>query len=286
MQMQFSMRKHTHWSAALLAMLIAFAPPASAQNRGKDKDGDKDHDKHGKIDDRRRKNDDKGDRGKSKSAKLDRSNKKDDRAHNRDFARSNRAEERVAAGALARGMKRGLRNGDVVITTSGNRVHLVNRSGILLVDLDDAHARNLGAWRVKPLDGQAKANAPSFCRSGAGHPVWGRQWCLDKGYGLANTRESRWGVMRDVNDIDMRHVDGSSLPRAVLIDVLGSVVFNRLGLHAVTLGYTDPLVGTWMGDGSGARVLRITSGETPIAEIIDADRDNRADNLIVALRPW
>jgi hypothetical protein len=72
----------------------------------------------------------------------------------------------------------------------------------------------------------------------------------------------------------------------VLIDVLGNVVFNRLGLHAVTLGYTNPLVGTWMGDGSGARVLRITSGATPIAEIIDTDRDNRADNLIVALRPF
>lgn len=25
---------------------------------------------------------------------------------------------------------------------------------------------------------------PSFCRSGAGHPVFGIQWCLQKGYGI------------------------------------------------------------------------------------------------------
>jgi hypothetical protein len=25
---------------------------------------------------------------------------------------------------------------------------------------------------------------PSFCRSGAGHPVFGLQWCLSKGYGI------------------------------------------------------------------------------------------------------
>jgi hypothetical protein len=25
---------------------------------------------------------------------------------------------------------------------------------------------------------------PSFCRSGAGHPVFGPQWCLQKGYGI------------------------------------------------------------------------------------------------------
>jgi len=25
---------------------------------------------------------------------------------------------------------------------------------------------------------------PSFCRTGAGHPVFGLQWCLNKGYGI------------------------------------------------------------------------------------------------------
>jgi hypothetical protein len=27
-------------------------------------------------------------------------------------------------------------------------------------------------------------SGPSFCRSGAGHPVFGIQWCLQKGYGI------------------------------------------------------------------------------------------------------
>ena len=304
----FSMRKHVQWSALLLAMLIAFAPPAAAQNKNNDK-GKQGEDKGGKgkggkaakDDDRGHKNDDKGDHRSDKSAKHDNTRNNDVSAkrghfsramrvnemnsHVRRFAMSERAQERVAAGALARGMARGLRDGDVVITPAGNRVHLVNRSGVLLVDLDDAHARNLGAWRVDPIDGE-KEGAPSFCRSGAGHPVWGRQWCVDKGFGLGNAQDTRWGAVRDVNDIDIRRVDSGTLARSVLIDILGNVVFNRLGLHAVTLGYTEPLVGTWMGDDSGPRVLRISSGGAPVAEIVDVNRDNRADNLVVALRAW
>jgi hypothetical protein len=30
-------------------------------------------------------------------------------------------------------------------------------------------------------------NAPAFCRSGAGHPVHGRRWCEDKGWGVYNS---------------------------------------------------------------------------------------------------
>lgn len=29
-----------------------------------------------------------------------------------------------------------------------------------------------------------RGRGPSFCRSGAGHPVHGRRWCLRKGFGL------------------------------------------------------------------------------------------------------
>jgi hypothetical protein len=29
-----------------------------------------------------------------------------------------------------------------------------------------------------------RGGGPAFCRSGAGHPVWGRDWCLEKGFGL------------------------------------------------------------------------------------------------------
>jgi hypothetical protein len=29
-----------------------------------------------------------------------------------------------------------------------------------------------------------RGRGPAFCRSGAGHPVHGRRWCLQKGFGL------------------------------------------------------------------------------------------------------
>ncbi len=36
---------------------------------------------------------------------------------------------------------------------------------------------------------------PSFCRSGAGHPVFGLQWCLNKGYGIG--RPGAWFLRDD-----------------------------------------------------------------------------------------
>lgn len=33
---------------------------------------------------------------------------------------------------------------------------------------------------------RVRGNGPAFCRSGAGHPVHGRRWCLEKGFGLGN----------------------------------------------------------------------------------------------------
>jgi hypothetical protein len=205
----------------------------------------------------------------------------------RRFAISKRAPERIMAGAVSRGVARGLRDDDVVIRQHGDKIALFNRSGVMLLDLDEARARNLGNWRVSPYDDDVKSGAPSFCRSGEGHPVFGREWCLDKGFGLGDYRDLRWGRTTDVGDIIFRRqVDSGTLARSVLLGVLGDVVFNRLGLHALTLGYNDPLTGSWYGDPSGPRMLRVTSGAIPIAEIYDADRDDRADVLVVALRPW
>ena len=35
---------------------------------------------------------------------------------------------------------------------------------------------------------QRQGRGPAFCRSGAGHPVWGLEWCLEKGWGLGSNR--------------------------------------------------------------------------------------------------
>lgn len=39
------------------------------------------------------------------------------------------------------------------------------------------------------------ARGPSFCRSRAGHPVFGLQWCLNKGYGIG--RPGAWFLRGD-----------------------------------------------------------------------------------------
>jgi hypothetical protein len=304
-------------SAAVLCVLLMFAvaPPALGQGKGRDKAEKQGQHKNGQQGEKKVKsqnrgksegravregdrdpkgrsvdydNDDRSGRDRASatfSKRFSREFKSNDvKPALRRFALSKRAPERIAAGAVARGFARGLRDGDVVITPAGERVRVLNRSGVVLVDLDEEHARNLGGWRVNPDDRELRGDAPSFCRSGEGHPVWGRQWCINKGFGLGG--DFRWGVTNDVDDIRFRRVDSGTLARSVLMDVLGDVVFDRLGLHAITMGYTDPLTGVWLGEATGPRVLRITSGSIPIAEIVDDNRDNQADVLVVALKPW
>jgi hypothetical protein len=314
------MHSHGRWSFLLILIsMLAVAPPLFAQGQGADK-GNKQGEAKGKQQrgksekaqrpqenkekgkaraQDKRQADQPGKSGKAARKNEDRGNsgKVSRFRHNvalndlkpdlRRFIESNRASDRIAAGAASRAFARGVNDDDVVIRHNGNRVALFNRSGVMLVDLDEQRARNLGGWRVRPYDDDVKSGAPAFCRSGEGHPVFGRDWCREKGFGLGDYRDIRWGRTTDVRDISFqRQVDRGTLARAVLIDVLGDVVFNRLGLHAVTLGYTDPLTGVWLGEPSGPQVLRLSSGQMTIAEIYDDNRDNQADALLVALRPW
>lgn len=62
---------------------------------------------------------------------------------------------------------------DVVVLRDGNdRVVIVNPRDI---------------ERRYPVT-QRQGRGPAFCRSGAGHPVWGPEWCLEKGWGLGSDR--------------------------------------------------------------------------------------------------
>ena len=200
---------------------------------------------------------------------------------------SNRVAERIAAGALAHGFARKVGSNDFVITPSGQQLLVRNRKGDVLVALDDDRARNLGAWRVKPVEDRVEGGSPSFCRSGAGHPNWGRQWCIDKGFGLGTENDLRWGSNLDLNDVVFLNEPASTtLTRAALSALLGERAVDRLALHAITLGLMDPLVGTWRTDPAGPRVLLVNSGAFPVAEIVDTNRDRRSDRMVVALRPW
>lgn len=205
----------------------------------------------------------------------------------RTFLGSSRHSDLIAGGALAYAMARGLSPADLLFGRTSDLVELKNRRGNVLFAIRDDHARSLGSWRVSPLNDEIGEGAPSFCRSGAGHPVWGRQWCIDKGFGLGASGDTRWGRTRDVSDIRWNgdYATGS-LTRDALIAVLGETTFNRLALHAVTLGLVDPLAGQWRTDASGQRLLLVSSARTPVAEIADFNNDRIADLMLVALRGW
>jgi hypothetical protein len=200
---------------------------------------------------------------------------------------SNRAAEFLTGGAVAYAFARGAPENALLIAPTSRDVMVRNRKGDLLLALDDDRARNLGVWEVSPLNDRVTDGAPSFCRSGAGHPVWGRQWCLDKGFGLGAEQNLEWGAARDLGDlVFVRPVNSGILTRDALLNLLGPVAFNRLALHALSLGYTDPLTGSWRSDATGPNLLLVNSGPYPIAELVDGNRDQRADLMLVALRPW
>ncbi len=200
---------------------------------------------------------------------------------------SNNWAERVAAGALAHAFARNVGGNALVLAPSGRTMLVRNRKGDVLVALDEDRARNLGGWKVKPIEDRVGEGSPSFCRSGAGHPNWGRQWCIDKGFGLGVDNDVRWGRNLDAKDVVfVREPTSATLTRAALEAVLGQRAVDRLALHAITLGLVDPLVGTWRTDPAGPRVLLVNSGRHPVAEIVDVDGDLRSDRMVVALKPW
>lgn len=205
----------------------------------------------------------------------------------RNYIISDKPSQHMTGGAVAYALARGTPENALLVVPAGNQVFLRNGRGQELLVLDDKRARTLGAWQVAPLDDRVKEGSPSFCRSGAGHPVWGRQWCLDKGFGLGANQDVRWGTTRTVSDIIFgSRPTTATVARDALLGLLGPVAFDRLALHAVTLGYTDPLTGVWHSEATGPDVLMVNSGRYPIAELVDTNRDQRTDLMLVALRPW
>lgn len=205
----------------------------------------------------------------------------------RRMATSSRISERMAVGAIARAHARGLAANAFDVRSDNDRVRILNRRGDLLFDLDDRRARELGGWEMRRLGDQSpRANAPAFCRSGQGHPVWGREWCIDKGFGLGSRQGTIWS-RGGIGDVIFRQPDyRTRLDRGGLIGVLGDIVLGRLALQSVALGYDEPLTGYWVADPSGPYILRVNSGPYEVAEFYDADRNNRVDVLYVVQPVW
>lgn len=134
----------------------------------------------------------------------------------------------------------------------------------------------------------AKRGGPKFCQNGAGHPVHGRQWCREKGFGVGSDRGVYWEdrgwediILRGPRDADRRR---GVLDRGGLADVLGGVIFGRLEGERRRLGGEEALTGRWMSPAGGARVLQVRSGSVPVAELTDLDGDGRIDAVLVPRR--
>ncbi len=144
--------------AGLAAALIALAPPdLHAQGRGKAKG----HDRHrggppGQV---KKQNDD--ERRLGPVIILD-----DDRRGGV-VIRGDRDDRRER---VDRRIRRD-RDGRIILRDDDGRIIVIGRGGI-----DERFRANRG-------------RGPMFCRTGAGHPVFGRRWCLEKGFGLGDRED-------------------------------------------------------------------------------------------------
>jgi hypothetical protein len=200
----------------------------------------------------------------------------------RAIATSRRATDRMVVGAAAYGASHGLDPDGLRLRVVDDRLEIRNRDDGLLFDMNEDRARRLGSWELQSLgDREVRDGAPAFCRSGEGHPVWGREWCLDKGFGLGRSNDRYWARTRVEDIIFGRRIEQDRLDRGSLIDILGDVVFGRLALHALALGFDQPLIGTYSYQPDAPRIVRVYSASEPVAELVDLNGDDRVDLLYV-----
>ncbi len=135
---------------------------------------------------------------------------------------------------------------------------------------------------------------PPFCRSGAGHPVHGWQWCVRKGFARAHSPRTRryrrpvhcctWHPV-DLGRVRFRARPGGHGPQYLrheeVVEILGRVVVERV---YAGVGYPREmkLQGRWYPAPGHARVLQLRAGSTPLAELTDLDDDRRVDRVFLA----
>jgi len=206
----------------------------------------------------------------------------------RELATSRRGNGRLVVGAVTRASLRGVEADRLRIAQSGSRWTVRNDRDEVLFDIDDD--RDLGHWEMRRLgDRRPNENSPAFCRSGEGHPVWGREWCIEKGFGLGVGERSIWS-RATIDDVIFRKPPITGIvDRPSLIEVLGDVVFGRLAVQSLALGYDEPLVGRWVAsteEVDAPWVLKVSAGNVAVAELVDTDRDDEVDVLYVVQPRW
>lgn len=98
---------------------------------------------------------------------------------------------------------------------------------------------------------------PKFCRNGVGHPVFGRQWCVDHGFALGTARSVA------VRAPSQRIV---YLTEPQVVALVGPGEWAPIERRAIALGYPGPYVARSVYVNAG-RVLTIRAGKIGIAQL-------------------
>ena len=75
--------------------------------------------------------------------------------------------------------------------------------------------------------------------------------------------------------------EGTTISIEILIDLLGERGYERLQAQRDRLQVQGELVGRWVSDSSGQRILQVRAGQHPLAELTDQNGDNRVDVMFV-----
>lgn len=148
-----------------------------------------------------------------------------------------------------------------------------------ILDRESERARRGPPGRERGRQARGEAPGPAFCRSGEGHPVFGRRWCLEKGFRLGDDVWRRG----DVGDVLLEGTgERERAGDPDLVEILGDVILGRLREASGLDGRRD-LTGRWVRSSSGeARVLQLRSGARPVAELTDLEGDGRVDVVLIA----
>lgn len=149
----------------------------------------------------------------------------------------------------------------------------------------DDDRRSADRSRSGRYERRERGDGPSFCRSGRGHPVFGWDWCRERGWDRAGRVPVRW-EQRGWEDVIFgrpRDSRKTTLDRRDLGEVLGDVVFGRIDTRRRHLGGSDAWAGRWVTSREG-RELWVTAGGVPIARLLDRDGDRRVDAIWLAER--